>query len=122
MKNQDSSMTTDSFRTMLAYIREEVEQAENIDEVSEILQLLETAVHEKQTASPVQGLKNINVEYVPSNAASQFNVATNVPESLVSTFYDLSDKMNQLQSDDPETFSNASTALHWLANSDKVMS
>ncbi|MEG3617509.1 hypothetical protein V5T82_03480 [Magnetovibrio sp. PR-2] len=105
---------------ILAYIREEVERAETVGEINESLLLLETAMKESKSVSPIQGLPNINVEYTSTEA--QFNVATNVPDCLVSTFYDLSEKMNQLQVDDPETFSNASTALHWLANNDKVIS
>lgn len=105
---------------LLSYIREEVEQAESVEDVDEVLLLLEAALKERKSVSPVKGLDHINVEY--TTPAQEFNVATNVPESLVSTFYDLSDKMNQLHVEDPETFTNASSALHWLANNDKVVS
>ncbi len=66
----------------------------------------------------VYGLPHLRAELRSPSDAQACNVATNVPMSLVSTFYDLSDKMNNLQVEDPETFQNASKALHWLATGD----
>ncbi len=116
------SAISDSMLGMLSYIQEETQRAETIEEISDILRVLETALSEKPTINTVRGLDNIRVEFSHPEGASAPNLATTVPDCLVSTFYDLSDKMNQLQDEDPETFANASNALHWLANNDKVVS
>ncbi|MCW8915829.1 MAG: hypothetical protein OQK24_08240 [Magnetovibrio sp.] len=117
-----NSAISDSMLGMLSYIKEETQRAETIEEVSDILRLLETAISETPTVNTVHGLDNIRVEFTRPKGGSAPNLATTVPDCLVSTFYDLSDKMNQLQDEDPETFANASNALHWLANNDKVVS
>jgi len=107
-----------SFHAMLDYIQAEVEQAESPEQIADVLQVIKTMLTEKQPVSAVRGLPNIRAEVTPQATC---NLATNVPDSLISTFYDLSDKMNQLQEEDPETFVNASKALHWLANNDKCV-
>jgi hypothetical protein len=43
-------------------------------------------------------------------------VQLDVPQILSSTFQQLSERMRTLQSDDPDTFANATSALTWLAS------
>lgn len=104
---------------VLDYLQEEAQQAETSEDINAILDVLRAVLTEPQTVNTVYGLPNIRAEIqgmAPSPIASPCNVSTNVPSSLVSTFYDLSCKMNQLHIEDPDTFENASKALHWLAN------
>jgi len=110
-----------SFHAMLDYIQAEVEQAESPEQIADVLNVIKTMLTEKQPVSAVQGLPNIRAEVMLNTPGQNCNVATNVPDSLITTFYDLSDKMNQLQDEDPETFENASKALSWLANNDKCI-
>ena len=110
-----------NFHAMLDYIQAEVEQAESPEEIADVLKVIKTMLTENQTISAVKGLPNIRAEVMLNTPSQNCNVATNVPDSLITTFYDLSDKMNQLQVEDPETFDNASKALNWLANNDKCM-
>ena len=111
--------STDRLMGMISYIRDEIDRAENMSDVNEILLLLDSLLNQQACISPIQGLQNIRVEYTASSTSKHFNVTTNVPKSLVPTFYALSDRMNQLQIDDPVTFSNAASALFWIAHNDK---
>ena len=123
MSNHRTGTSKDALNAMLDYLHRETQQAKSIDELSDVLELASAIVTEIQTVEPVEGLPNVRVAYTPSSAQrDDANVTTNVPESLVSTFYDLSDKMNELQENDPETFKNAANALHWIANNDKIVS
>lgn len=123
MSKFSTGASQEALHAMLDYLQRETQQAQTIEELSDVLDLASAIVAEMQTVDAVEGLDHIRVEYTPQdNKGRKVNVSTKVPESLVSTFYDLSDKMNQLHSNDPETFKNASTALHWLANNDKVVS
>ena len=104
---------------MIAYIRDEIHRAQDVSELEDIMVLMDTALRQYCVVSPVQGFKYIRVEYTPQLNRKGVNVATHVPESLVSIFYDLSIKMNQLQAEDPETYVNAVNALNWIARNDK---
>lgn len=110
-----------NLNVMLDYLEEEVEQAESPEQIADVLKVIKTMLTEKQPINAVTGLPNIRAEVMLNTPSTDCNVATNVPDSLITTFYDLSDKMNQLQDEDPETFDNASKALNWLANNDKCM-
>jgi len=116
--NQPSQV---NFHAMLDYIQAEVEQAESPEQIADVLKVIKTMLTETQPISTVMGLPNIRAEVMLNTPDQNCNVATKVPESLITTFYDLSDKMNQLQTEDPETFENASKALSWLANNDKCL-
>lgn len=114
-KKIKSDMSPETLYAMLDYLQDEVNSANSVDEITDVLTLFKTMFSEPLTVNTVRGLPNIRAEVRGRASANAYNVATNVPLSLVSTFYSLSDKMNKLQSDDPETFNNASKALHWLA-------
>ncbi|MEG3617511.1 hypothetical protein V5T82_03490 [Magnetovibrio sp. PR-2] len=103
---------------LIAYVRHEIDRARNVKDLDDIILLLDLALKQHSTASPIQGLKHIQAEYPLHNIHRGVNVTTRVPKSLVSTFYDLSTKMNQLQYQNPELFANASTTLYWIANND----
>jgi len=111
----------ENFHAMLDYIQGEVEQAETAEQIADVLKVIKAMLTDKHPVNAVKGLPNIRAEYMMNQPVQAWNVSTNVPESLISTFYDLSDKMNKLQNEDPETFHNASNALHWLANNDKCI-
>ena len=117
-KTNKSDLSHENMHAMLDYLQGEIEQAETAEELSDVLNTIKTMLTETQTIQAVTGLPNIRAEVTPQTT---WNLATNVPESLVSTFYDLSDKMNMLQTEDPEMFDNAAKALHWLANNDKCV-
>lgn len=104
---------------MLTYLEEEVEQAESPEQIADVLKVIRAMLADKHPVNAVKGLPYIRAEFMMNAPVRGCNVSTNVPESLISTFYDLSDKMNKLQNEDPETFHNAANALHWLANNDK---
>jgi len=110
-----------NFHAMLDYIQEEVEQAESPEQIADVLKVIKTMLTESHPISTVTGLPNIRAEVMLNTPNPHCNVATKVPDCLITTFYDLSDKMNQLQDEDPETFENASKALSWLANNDKCI-
>jgi len=116
-----NEMPNSNLNIMLAYLEEEVEQAENAEQIADVLRVIKAMLTDKHPVNAVKGLANIRAEFMMNTPVRGWNVATNVPESLISTFYDLSDKMNKLQDEDPETFHNASNALHWLANNDKCV-
>jgi len=118
MSTQSDQNTPEGLHAMLDYLQEEARNAETVEDLADVLKVVKAMMSEKAPINAVQGLPNIRAEVTPLH---DHNVSTTVPESLVSTFYDLSDRMNQLQSEDPETFSNASNALHWLANNDKCI-
>ncbi|HEY9080697.1 hypothetical protein [Magnetovibrio sp.] len=118
-KTSQTHYSPENLHHMLDYLHEEIEQAETVEDLSSLLTVVKAMMTQVRPINAVQGLPNIRAEVTPSLISSDCNVATHVPESLVSTFYDLSNKMNQLQAEDPESFANASNALHWLANSDK---
>jgi len=111
----------ENFHAMLDYIQCEVEQAESAEQIADVLKIIKAMLTDKHPVNAVKGLPNVRAEYMMNQPVQAWNVSTNVPESLISTFYDLSDKMNKLQNEDPETFHNASNALHWLANNDKCI-
>jgi len=113
--------TNTNLNVMLAYLEEEVEQAESPEQIADVLKVIKTMLTETHPINTVMGLPNIRAEVMLNTPDQNCNVATKVPESLITTFYDLSDKMNQLQMEDPETFENASKALSWLANNDKCL-
>jgi len=117
-KTSHTHDSSDNLHIMLDYLRDEIEHAETAEELSDVLTTIKAMLTETQPIQAVTGLPNIRAEVTPQTTC---NLATNVPESLVSTFYDLSDKMNQLQTEDPGTFDNTAKALHWLANNDKCM-
>jgi hypothetical protein len=106
---------------MFQYLQEEAEQAETAEDVANLLQLMKAILSETAPVNTVRGLPHIRAEVTSVQGIPDCNVATTVPECLVSTFYDLSDKMNRLQAEDPDTFANASNALHWLANNEKCL-
>ena len=110
-----SDLSPETLHAMLDYMQDEINNASSADEITAVLTLFKTMFSEPLTVNTVRGLPNIRAEVQTHNPQS-YNVATNVPPSLVSTFYTLSDKMNLLQCQDPETFNNASKALLWLAN------
>lgn len=117
-----SPLTSESVHAMLDYLQVEAEQAQTMEELSSVLNVIKTMLTEAQPMHVIQGLPNLRAEVMPFGQTSgRYNFASNVPETLISTFYDLSDRMNQLQHEDPETFANASNALHWLANNDKCV-
>lgn len=110
-----SSPSSESLCAMLDYLQHEVQMAKTVEDINAILTVLKAMFTEPATVNAVCGLPNIRAE-MRSNAPSQdYNVSTNVPISLISTFYELSDKLNHLQVEDPESFGNASRALSWLA-------
>lgn len=113
--------STGRLHAMINYLRDEAMRAKTPDDVTDLLKVIQAMLEENATFNTVQGLSHIRAEVMPCGPNGDVNVTTKVPESLVSTFYDLSDKMNQLQDEDPETFANASNALHWLANNDKCV-
>jgi|GEM_PF-1556102 len=122
-KNKPATpLSSESVHAMLEYLHIEAEQAETVEDLASVLNVIKTLLSEAQPMHAVQGLPNIRAEVMPfGQSRGGYNFASNVPETLISTFYDLSDRMNQLQVEDPETFVNASNALHWLANNDKCV-
>lgn len=106
---------------MLDYLHDEATRAETPEDLADLLKVVKAMLSENAPVNAVQGLPNIRAEVMPYQPNGDANVTTKVPESLVTTFYDLSDKMNQLQDEDPETFANAANALHWIANNDKCV-
>jgi len=120
-KTSHTHDSSDNLHIMLDYLRDEIEHAETAEEISDVLTTIKAVLTEAQPIQTVTGLPNIRAEVMLNTPSNDCNVATNVPDSLITTFYDLSDKMNQLQDEDPETFVNTSKALNWLANNDKCM-
>jgi len=120
-KTNKTDISQRNIHTMLDYLHEEIVHAETVEDLTSLLTVIKAMMTEVRPINAVQGLPNIRAEVAPHASSGAWNVATTVPECLVSTFYDLSDKMNQLQCEDPETFHNASNALHWLANNDKCV-
>jgi len=122
MNKSTNDMKTFKLNAMLEYLQDEAERVQTVDDFADLLQVAKAMLTECSPVNAVQGLPNIRAEVMPMGRSGQdVNFATWVPESLVSTFYDLSDRMNQLQVEDPETFDNAANALHWLANNDKCI-
>lgn len=120
-ETSNTFLSPENFHTMLDYLHDEIQQAETAEDISSLLTMVKTMMTETRPINAVQGLPNIRAEVTPHAFIADCNVSTSVPDCLVSTFYDLSDKMNQLQDEDPETFENASKALSWLANNDKCI-
>jgi hypothetical protein len=114
--NLQTNLSSATLHAMLDYLQEEIQMAETVDDINAIFTMLKSMFTEPATINTVRGLPHIRAEVRNMSSNSPYNVATNVPHSLVSTFYDLSDKMNFLQTRDPEMFNNASKALNWLAN------
>lgn len=110
-----TNLSSATLHAMLDYLQEEIQLAETADDINAIFTMLKSMFTEPATLNTVHGLPHIRAEIRNMSNHSRYNVSTNVPRSLVATFYDLSDKMNLLQTRDPETFNNASKALNWLA-------
>lgn len=121
-------MTTDNLNAVLEYLSDEVENAETKDDLNAVLAIARDLLTPNGMHNTVQGLEHIRAEVdamailekAAPNAVAQDTYACTlqleVPHILSNTFQDLSDRMNQLQNEDPETFANATSALSWLAS------
>jgi hypothetical protein len=105
-------ISEDTMNHMLEYLHDEIRMAKSKEDICAILEIVKTMFSEPSTINTVKGLPSIRAEI---RRPPSYNVATNVPKSLVATFYELSETLNQLQDEDPESFRNASKALNWLA-------
>jgi len=132
----NSKPTGLNFQALMDYIQDEVTQADSPERINDIISLIIATLSQARTLNTVTGLEHIRAEISPQMHARQrhahkatqdidptvpaprHNVTTTVPDALVPAFYDLSKRMNDLQSRDPETFVNASKALHWLARNE----
>lgn len=120
-------MTANNLNAVLEYLSDEVENAETKEDLNAVLEIARNLLTPNGLRNTVQGLAHIRAEVdataildkTAPNAAAQDTYACTlqleVPQILSNTFQDLSDRMNQLQNEDPETFANATSALSWLA-------
>jgi hypothetical protein len=74
----------------------------------------------KANAAAKRG-KTVQANSIPAGptlagTTRECTVQLDVPQILSSTFQQLSERMRTLQSDDPDTFANATSALTWLAS------
>lgn len=120
MSKPIDDMSNANIHAVLDYLAEEIESAENKDDLLSVLSLTRELFLTPPMQNAVYGLENIRAE-VDSKAIArdqsmlQCTVQLEVPHILSTTFQDLSKRMRELQSDDPETFANATSALTWLA-------
>lgn len=120
MSKPIDDMSNANIHAVLDYLAEEIESAENKDDLLSVLSLTRELFLTSPMQNAVYGLENIRAE-VDSKAIArdqsmlQCTVQLEVPHILSTTFQDLSKRMRELQSDDPETFANATSALTWLA-------
>lgn len=123
------TMSPGNAEAMLEYLFDQLDDAETKEDVHAVLELTRQLLEAPTTKSAVQGLDHVRVEYgpkaPPSSVAPRVDfdvehlsnvVNLEVPQILTNTFQALSERMKTLQSQDPETFANASSALSWLAN------
>ena len=114
-------MSSESIHAMLDYLSEEVECAESKEDIDSVLSLARELFRPSSMQNTVLGLDNIRAE-VDTQAIQraqsklECTVHLEVPQILSTTFEDLSQRMRVLQSEDPETFANATSAMTWLAN------
>ncbi|HEY9163659.1 MAG TPA: hypothetical protein VIN57_03525 [Magnetovibrio sp.] len=115
------SMTNESLHAMLDYLSDEIEVAESKEDLELVLKMARELFRPSSMQNTVRGLNHILAE-VDTDAIARTaskhacTVHLEVPHILSSTFQDLSERMNALQNDDPDTFANATSALTWLAN------
>lgn len=115
-----------SLESMLEYLSEEVETAHTKEDFLAILSVAREMLSPAPLRNAVTGLKNIRAEVdcraIRGERAPQLStleactVHLDIPPILKDTFQALSRRMNTLQSEDPDTFVNATSALTWLAS------
>jgi len=120
MSKPIDNMSNVNIHAVLDYLAEEIESAGSKEDLLSVLSLTREIFQTSPMQNAVYGLENIRAE-VDSNAIArdlsklECTVQLDVPNILSTTFQDLSKRMRDLQSDDPETFVNATIALTWLA-------
>ena len=122
MSNLIDRMSDANLDAMFEYLSEEIAAAKNKKDLDAILSLTRELFLPPPMQNAVRGLNNIRAEMGQRTAAKktkpriQCTVELEIPYILRATFNDLSARMRALQDADPETFSNATSALTWLAN------
>ena len=124
-------MSAESLHAVLDYLHEEVQCAETEEDLRAVMEIARDLFAPSRVQSAVRGLGHIRAEFVrqqnPGQAGDEQDTAAaqdvyactvslEVPTILSTMFHDLSERMNRLQCEDPETFANATSALQWLAN------
>ena len=124
-------MNAGNAAAMLEYLTEQLEDAETKEDLQAVLEPARQLLQRPPMHQAVHGLAHVRAEYdVPQTDETRgithytdadgnklSNVVNlEVPHILSSTFHALSERMNTLQTHDPDTFANASSALNWLAN------
>lgn len=121
MNKPIDQMSNASLHAMLDYLAEEVEGAESKEDLVSVLSLARELFHPSPMQNAVRGLNNIRAEVdheaiARAQSKLECTVHLEVPQILSTTFQDLSLRMRTLQSEDPDTFVNATSAMTWLAN------
>lgn len=116
-------MSRENLHAILDYLNEEAEKAETQEDLQNVMNIARDLIVPTPVQSAVHGLGHLRAEYVHSTStkaspATSCTVSLEVPYILSTMFHALSERMNRLQDEDPATFSNAASALNWLANGD----
>lgn len=121
MNPQRKTISSNALNAILDYLSAELDDAKSSDDLSDILCMAKTLLLKPPTQNAVVGLGGIRADIDASAMAEAqgkqaCTVQLQVPTVLSGAFEDLSVRMSTLQDRDPETFTNASNAMQWLAN------
>jgi len=121
MNPQRKAISPNALNAILDYLSAELEEAKTTSDLTQILDLAKTLLLKPPTQNAVVGLGGIRAEMdaaamAEAHGKNACTVNLQVPRILSDTFEDLSVRMSHLQDRDPETFTNASNAMQWLAN------
>lgn len=120
MSTPIDNMSNANIHAVLDYLTEEIKSAGSKEDLLSVLSLTRELFETPPMQNAVYGLENIRAEVdrkaiAHDQSKLECTLQLEVPNILSETFQDLSKRMRELQSDDPETFINATSALTWLA-------
>lgn len=121
MKPQRKAISPDALNAILDYLTAELDDAKTTEDLNDIMSMAKTLLLKPPTQNAVVGLGGLRADMDTTAMAEAqgkraCTVELQVPSSLSTAFEDLSVRMSNLQDRDPQSFSNAANALHWLAN------
>lgn len=121
MKPERKAISSNALNAILDYLAAEVDDAKTTADLSDVLSMAKALLLKAPTQNAVVGLGGIRADMdafamAEAQGKEACTVQLQVPTVLSGAFEDLSVRMSNLQDRDPETFTNASNAMQWLAN------